>query len=345
MGLIDIFGLRRSSHVMRGRSGVKLAVLAAVALAAVACRLLISRSLGGEVNFGWPDQQIAAFRWGAIGSGAVIGASLAASGTMLQCLLRNPLASPFTLGISTGSGVGIMVALYAGWVTAGTTSGYGGVAPAAIGSLATLAIVWGLGYRRGALDPLSLVLAGVILSALGGAAILFLQFLIPHGLRGDLVVWMMGRVPEQAERTTLLVSAGVAITGIGLGWWLGKAMDVASMGDDEAWSVGVSLPRLRTMLLLTAGCLTAAAVALAGPIAFVGLIAPHASRMILGSRHRMALMGSVLIGMAMIIGADALRQVINLGGGRIPVGVFTAAVGGPTFLWLLGRTSTGFIRA
>ncbi|MHC4141211.1 MAG: iron chelate uptake ABC transporter family permease subunit [Planctomycetota bacterium] len=116
---------------------------------------------------------------------------------------------------------------------------------------------------------------------------------------------------------------------------MGRAMDAATLGDDEARSVGLALGRLRLWMFALAGALTAGAVALCGPIAFVGLIAPHATRLVLGPRHGRLVLGSALVGVALVVGADVSRQAIDLGGGRMPIGVFTALIGGPAFIWLL----------
>jgi iron complex transport system permease protein len=327
---------------MRPRPLTGLLILLVLAIGALALRLVVDRPLGGPLGLAWPSAAILPFRINAATAGAVIGASLAVAGMALQCLLRNALASPFTLGLSSGAGVGVMIALYVASTTGVAIPALGGgVLPAVIGSLGTLLLVWGLGYRKGGLDPLSLVLAGVVLSALGGAIIMFLQHLVPHGLRGDLVLWMMGRVPDQPPKAVLWTSAIIAGGGIAACGVMAKGMDAAAFGDDEAYSVGLNLPRLRAMLLVISGLLTAGAVALAGPLAFVGLIAPHAARLLVGSRHAALVLGSALAGIALVVGADLARQVIDLGGGRIPVGVFTAAIGGPAFLWLLRSGRAG----
>ncbi len=121
---------------------------------------------------------------------------------------------------------------------------------------------------------------------------------------------------------------------------MGRAMDVATLGDDEARSVGLSLGPLRAWMFLLAGALTAGAVALCGPIGFVGLIAPHAARLVLGPHHTPLVIGAALAGVILVVGADVARQAIDLGTGRMPIGVFTALIGGPAFIWLL-RTGRG----
>lgn len=299
----------------------------------------LGRLLSGSSGFGWPDAAIVRYRVGAMGTAASVGAALALAGLFLQVLLRNALASPFVLGLSSGAGFGYMLALYVSWRFGVGLSGVIGVAgttvSATIGSLVTLAVVWALGVRRGVAEPLTLVLSGVVVGAIAAAGSVALQSLVPAGLRGDFVAWMTGRVPDAPPLELLSLVVGLTVVAAAIGTWLGPTLDAASLSDDEATSSGVSLPRLRAVLFVLSGLLTAACVAIAGPIAFVGLIAPHAARLAIGARHRPLVVASALAGAALLVAADAIRQAIDLGGGRLPVGVLTAVVGGPVFLVLL----------
>ena len=320
----------------RRRQLVGFAVLLLAAAAVSALRILIDRSLDGDVTLAPPEPEYAWVRWTALAVGASVGAGLATSGVLLQALLRNPLASPFILGISAGAGLGVMAALYAAHVLGFRGAGPGtDMLPAMIGALAVLATVYALAQRRGWLDPVSLVLVGVIVSAICGALIMLLQHLVPTGLHGEITRWMMGRIPESVPGATLALAGGLSIGGVAIAAYMGRAMDAATLSDDEARSVGLALGRLRLWMFALAGALTAGAVALCGPIAFVGLIAPHATRLILGPRHRRLVLGSALAGVLLVVGADVVRQAIDLGGGRMPIGVFTALIGGPAFIWLL----------
>ncbi len=316
------------------------AVLAALAILAALLRILIERRLDGTVTLSFPEQDWAAVRWTALAVAAIVGASLATSGVLLQALLRNPLASPFILGVSAGAGLGVMTAMYvahatgARWGATGTPAG-SDMIPALAGALVVLGAVYLLSQRRGGLDPVTLVLTGVILSAMCGALIMFLQHLVPMGLHGEITRWMMGRIPEAAAPSALAASGAVAAIGIAVGMGMGRAMDAATLGDDEARSVGLSLGPLRLWMFALAGALTASAVALCGPIGFVGLVAPHAARLVIGPRHTALVAGAALAGIFLVVGADVGRQAIQLGAGRMPIGVFTALVGGPAFIWLL----------
>jgi iron complex transport system permease protein len=320
----------------RRRQLVGLGALLLGAAAVAALRILIDRSVDGDVTLALPRPEYAWVRWTALAVGASVGAGLATSGVLLQALLRNPLASPFILGISAGAGLGVMAALYAAHVLGYRGAGPGtDMLPALVGALAVLATVYTLAQHRGWLDPVALVLVGVIVSAICGALIMFLQHLVPTGLHGEITRWMMGRIPESVPGATLALAGGVSIAGVVIAAVLGRAMDAATLGDDEARSVGLQLGRLRLWMFGLAGVLTAGAVALCGPIAFVGLIAPHATRLILGPRHGRLVLGSALAGVLLVVGADVGRQAVDLGGGRMPIGVFTALIGGPAFIWLL----------
>ncbi len=323
------------------RQFIGIIALLVVAAIVIILRLLVYKDLDGNLIWSWPSPDIAQLRWTSVAVGTLVGISLAVSGVLLQALLRNPLASPFILGISSGAALGVMTAIYAGHVLGfALTRDGSNMLPAALGAVITLALVYMLGQRRGWLDPLSLVLIGVVISAICGALIMFLQHLVPQGLRGDLVTWMMGHISQSVGRTTLITTSGLALAGTAIAFTLGRAMDAATLGDDEARTVGLAIGPLRLGLFVLAGALTALAVALTGPIAFVGLIAPHTARLLLGPRHAVLVIGSALVGITLLVGSDVISQIVSVGGGRMPVGVFTALIGGPAFIWLL-RTGRG----
>ncbi len=318
-----------------------LCILAALAVTAAVLRILIDRDTAGTIGLAWPQPEYAWLRWTALAVGATVGAGLATSGVLLQALLRNPLASPFILGITAGAGLGVMTAMYLGHV-AGMASTWTAtsVTPALAGALAVMGVVYTLAQRRGWIDPVSLVLVGVIVSAVCGALIMLLQHLVPAGLHGEITRWMMGRIPQSMPMSSLVFAGGLSVAGIVIATVMGRAMDAATLGDDEARSVGLSIGPLRVWMFLLAGALTAGAVALCGPIGFVGLIAPHAARLVLGPHHTPLVIGAALAGVILVVGADVARQAIDLGTGRMPIGVFTALIGGPAFIWLL-RTGRG----
>ncbi|MCP3902806.1 MAG: iron ABC transporter permease [Planctomycetes bacterium] len=318
-----------------------LVALLIVTMGACLVRLLVYRDLDGVVTWTWPAGEIARVRLTAIASAAIVGTALAVSGVLLQALLRNALASPFILGVSSGAALGVMAAGYAATVLGMTwVTGFSSVGPALVGALGALGLVYALGRRRGLIDPLSLVLVGVIVSSICAALIMLLQHLAPHGLRSDLVGWMMGHIRQGTAPWLLVTAGGITLFGAIVSGALGRAMDGATFGDDEARSIGVRVGPLRRWMFVLAGALAAVAVALAGPIGFVGLVAPHAGRLLLGPRHTALVPGAALLGVLLLVLGDTLSQVIGTGTGHIPVGVFTALVGGPAFIWLL-RTGRG----
>lgn len=310
-------------------------------------RILVGRQITPEgfveLGFGLPDPSVLAIRIGASVAAIAAGSALALSGLAFQVLLRNPLASPWVLGVSSGAGFGLMLAAW--MVVAGgglawlgsVLMHWSGLPAAGGGALLAIVVVWLLGRRIGTFDPVTLVLCGVIVSATFAAGIMLLQHLVPNGVRGDLVTWMMGRIPEVASPWLLGAVCGLSVAGLVLGSWHARGLDVACLGEDEARSTGVSLDRLRNGLLVAGGLLAAGSVVLVGPIAFVGLLSPHVARLLVGPRHGRLVPATVAAGAAVLLGADFVRQLVDLGGGRLPVGVVTSLVGGPAFLWLLLR--------
>lgn len=220
--------------------------------------------------------------------------------------------------------------------------GYGSAAwhagPALAGAIAALALVYALSQRRGLVDPVSLVLVGVVVGIICSAGVMLVQQLMPdRGLAAGRL--LIGAISDEAAWREIAAGGVVALAGVGIGVWAGPAMDAAATGDVEAHSLGVRLALLRVVLLLTAGALTAAAVVLAGPVGFVGLVCPHAVRLMTGMQggHRWLVAGSALAGGALVVGADAAVRGLDLASGRLPIGVLTALIGGPAFLVLLRR--------
>jgi len=317
------------------RQIVGLGGLVILTLGAVILRMMIDVDPGGGVVLAWPAEAWGQYRWATVQGCVVVGTALGVSGLLLQALLRNPLASPFILGVSGGAGLGVMVAMYVGyaWGSGGGKSWT--TLPALAGAMGALSVVYLLGRRRGLLDPVTLILVGVVISTICGAGMMFFQTLVPTGLRGEFVLWLMGHISEAPPRTVLITAAVVSFLGLGVAMFLGRALDAAALGDEEARSVGLAIGPLRVGMFLLAGALAAGAVGLAGPIGFVGLIAPHAGRLLLGPRHTALVPGAALCGVLLLLVSDTGRQVLVAGHGRMPVGIFTALIGGPCFLWLL----------
>ncbi len=278
-------------------------------------------------------------------AGVVVGLSLALAGALLQTLLRNPLASPDIIGVNAGAGLCVMIWTYAAWLGTGRllgTPGYhtllGGVSIGAtvLGSLGALAAVYALSQRRGLLEPIALVLVGVMVSVIAGAATMLIRDLMPD--RGEVIArWMSGSLGDDADPVAVGVTGGLALLALVVCIAFARTLDLLSLSDDEARSLGVHVPRVRVLIFVATGILSAGAVVIAGPIGFVGLVCPHVARLLVGAGHRAMLPAAGLLGVALVVGADVLVRSLQLPSGRLPIGVLTAIIGGPVFLLLLRR--------
>lgn len=330
--------------MMHRRPMIGLALMAVASCIAVAARLLVVRTLDGSLVVGWPGPILGQFRIDAVLVACSAGAALGTSGAILQTLLRNPLASPFVLGVTSGAGAGVAFASLAASIAgmAAPTGAALGV-PALAGALLALGCVLLLSRRHGALDPITLILGGVIVGAIASAGSTVAEALLPPERRGLLTGWLFGRIPEVPDMGSLAACAAAALGLTGLGAVWGNRLDGAALSDDEARSIGIALGPMRTAMFIGCGVATAATVALCGPIAFVGLLAPHCARALVGARNRMLVPGAAMAGAALLTAADALRQWIDIGGGRLPLGAVTAVFGGVAFLVLLRRTAAGWM--
>jgi iron complex transport system permease protein len=314
----------------------------------VACclRLLV----GSGWTLSWPsDAAILDLRLSRLALGLVVGGCLGAAGAMLQSLLRNPLASPDLLGVSPAATLSVLLV----GVLRSTESSAGGLsliawnaAPAlagallALGLLYTLSRRWSLGTAAGGIDPGGLILVGVMLSVMCGAATMLVQHLFPSRAGGGATLRLLvGSLSDDTPRIHLLLAAGTLAVGLVIGVSLSRAMDALSMGDDEALSVGVPVARTRLLLYLLTGLLTAAGVVVAGPVAFIGLLSPHVVRLLAGMEggHRLLILGGAIAGATLVVLADAVVKLVDLSTGRLPLGVLTALIGGPLFIVLLRR--------
>jgi iron complex transport system permease protein len=266
---------------------------------------------------------------------ALVGASLAAAGVVFQALLRNPLATPETLGVSSGAALGAMIAL-----TFGFEGAIGGLPPVALaslaGSLGALAIVYALATaRRRGLSATVLLLAGVTMTAFFSALIMFTQHLADFTDTFRTVRWLMGMLDVGSYAPIVAV---LPVIGVSFAMFAGlpRALDLISLGDDAAAARGVDVLRAERTALVSASLATGAAVSISGPVAFVGLVVPHLVRLLVGSDHRLVMPGSALFGGAFLITCDLVARTA-FAPVELPVGVITALIGGPFFLWLLFR--------
>jgi iron complex transport system permease protein len=268
-------------------------------------------------------------------SGAVVGATLASAGVVLQAMLRNPLATPFTLGVSAGASLGAMLV-----IIFGATFTLGPFSPVPLASFAgagvATAIVYWLAtpYRR-AMSPSVLLLAGVTLNAFFSALIMFVQYIADFAQVYRAARWLMGDLDvgsfEPIAATLPLVIAAFALFAL-----LPSSLNLLSVGSDAAAARGVDVTKAQRLAFFSASLATSAAVSLAGPIGFIGIVVPHLVRLLVGVDHRIVLPASALFGAAFLVACDVAARVL-IAPVEIPVGVVTAMIGGPFFLWLLVR--------
>ncbi|MBI4486786.1 MAG: iron ABC transporter permease [Acidobacteria bacterium] len=266
---------------------------------------------------------------------ALVGSSLALSGVVFQALLRNPLASPDTLGVSAGASLGAMMAIT--FSLDFSMLGISAVPLASFaGSMGALAIVYALSAARSrGTSAVVLLLGGVTLQALLSAVIAFVQFLADFTQTFRNVRWLMGSL-DVASYAPLVAALGPTMVA-----WVGfatlpRVLDLISVGSESAAARGANVERAERIALVSASLATGAAVSLAGPVSFVGIIVPHLVRLIVGSDHRLVLPASALFGGAFLIGCDLVARTI-VAPLELPVGIVTAIIGGPVFLWLLFR--------
>lgn len=321
---------------MKTKNVILLILLALLLIASAVFRLLITRDVDGSLSLAMPEEAFLMYRLVPLVAALIVGSALGVSGMGLQVLLRNPLASPWILGLSSGAGLGVMATMYFEHVSGNAVLG-GQALGAMAGALLTLLVVFGLSRRRGGIDPMTMVLVGVVVSVLCGAGIMVFQHLVPMGLRGSFTTWLMGSLPEVESWSRLGILGAIVLVAISLIAWWGPTLDAACLSDDEAKSVGVDLPKIRRRLFVTSSLLAAIGVILAGPIAFVGLIAPHGARLLMHGSHRTLAVGTALVGALLLLAADDIRQLIDLGTGRLPIGIVTSIIGGLVFLVLLLR--------
>jgi len=302
----------------------------AVAIAPTDVVASIGRGLTGRAE-GMIDTLILQVRLPRVVLAALVGASLAGAGAIFQALFRNPLADPYILGVSSGAGLGAVIALT---LTAGATAlRYGAVPIAAFaGALLTMLLVTRLASWHGRLDTASLLLAGVAVSYTLAALTSFVLVFAREQMAA-VVFWMMGGLGAASWPYVAMI-APMALLGSALTLSFSRELNLMLMGDERAGQLGLPVKRFKLFALAVASLLTAAAVAVAGLIGFVGLMVPHMVRLMLGPDHKVLLPASLLGGAITLVLADLVARTV-IAPVELPVGVVTALLGGPFFVWLL----------
>jgi len=259
--------------------------------------------------------------------GFMVGAMLALAGALMQVLLRNPLAEPYVLGVSGGASAAVLIAMLSG------LSGFWISGSAFFGAMISMLLVFGLAHGKGDWSPARLLLTGVVIAA-GWGALISLILSITQGtqLRG-MLFWLMGDLSYAHYTHWALL---VLIVCLLVSMMISRNLNILARGELQAATLGVSPKKIRYLIYFLSSLLAATAVTLAGNVGFVGLIVPHAIRLMVGSDHRVLLPAAFLLGGCLVMLADCLARTI-IAPQQLPVGVLTAIIGIPVFLVLLRR--------
>lgn len=258
-----------------------------------------------------------------------VGAGLSVAGLVFQALLRNPLAEPYILGISSGGTAGTLLAMMFSLGTIGT--------PLAsfAGSALVMILVYGVAQRRGQMDTHTLLMAGVMIGAFFNAVVLLIIAIMNRELR-NAFLWLMGNLSSATPEATSIVAPLVIVSSLLL-LFLAKSYNLISTGDEGALQLGVDVRTVKRISYLAGSLITGLVVSVSGVVGFVGLIIPHTCRMLFGPDHRLLLPASLLAGALFLVLADLLARTL-LAPVEIPVGAVTAAIGAPVFIYLLRKT-------
>ncbi|HWU17865.1 MAG TPA: iron ABC transporter permease [Devosia sp.] len=264
---------------------------------------------------------------------AVVGATLAAAGMTIQAIVRNPLAGPSILGVSSGAATGAVIVMRWGLISLGAFTLY---FSAFAGALATLVIVFWVARSGGQMTPTRLVLAGIAMSSVLSALTSLLVLTSPDPqLAARVLFWTLGGFGS-AQWKLLPLPIAALVIGLGLMLVQARRLNLLMAGDETAAALGLNIHRFRQAMFVLTAALTGVMVAVSGVIGFVGLIVPHIVRFLVGADHRRALPAVALVGASFTVGADLVARTL-ISPLELPVGIVTALVGGPFFIWLLRR--------
>ncbi len=256
------------------------------------------------------------------------GALLSLAGVLMQVLLRNPLADPYVLGVSGGSALAALLAMLSGANTFWLTGS------AFLGALLSIFLVFTFAHSKGSWTISRLLLTGIILASGWGALLSFVLVIAPPEKLHGMLFWLMG---DLSYDRPLLLSYGILLVGFLVAMLISRQLNILLWGEMQAGTLGVNTKTLRTIIFFLSSLLTAGAITLAGSIGFVGLVIPHLVRLLIGTDHRLLLPASALTGGALLVVADTLARTL-LAPQQLPVGILTALIGVPLFLYLLRRS-------
>ncbi len=290
--------------------------------------MLWTRISGGAAD--WPisdDKVVFAVRLPRVAAAALVGAALAVSGAAYQGMFRNPMVSPDILGASTGAGFGAAVAILLG-------AGYFGISAAAFCcGLLAVAAAWLVSRLSKADQAVALILAGMMISSLFSAGTSFVKLVADTQQQLPAITyWLMGSLSSIKDKDVVFLAIPVALGMIPL-FFLRWRMNLLTVGEEEAQSMGVNTRRLRGAVIVCATLLTSASVAVSGMIGWVGLVIPHFCRMLFGYDYRRLIPAGALFGAAFLLAVDDIARLVTTG--ELPLGILTAFVGAPLFLYLI----------
>jgi iron complex transport system permease protein len=262
-------------------------------------------------------------------SAGLVGAGLSVSGVIFQALLRNPLADPYILGVSSGAAVGAIVAMVIGL----STLSFGLPLASFLGALMAVIMVFQFGRQDGKIHPNTLLLAGVVIGSFLSAVIMFFISISQKEELHTIIFWLMGDFSFSSTRAIRVIFPYL-LFGILFLYFRARQFNLLLTGEESAVQLGVNVERLRLISYVFASLITAASVYVCGLIGFVGLIIPHSARLIFGPDHRLLIPSSALAGASFLIVSDMLARTL-FAPVELPVGVITAAFGGPFFIYLL----------
>lgn len=303
-------------------------------------RIVAARIMSHEVPEGIPETYfniIVKIRIPRVLLGMVVGAALSISGLVFQALLRNPLADPYTLGISAGASFGAGLAIFFSYLIGPYFKSF---VPffAFAGGVTTVFIVYGLARTKGIVNVLTIILSGVVTSYLFSSGLVLVMSLLGDR-SSEIIYWLMGSL--SGYHRFLPIFSAIIVLLIGVIFLFYRELDLLSLGDEQAKSLGVNTEALRLFLFFITSLLTSLAVSLTGTIGFVGLIVPHSMRLLFGPKHKRLIPTTVVAGAAFLPLSDTLARTVPgvlFGSGmEIPVGVVTALLGSPFFVFLLIR--------
>lgn len=268
----------------------------------------------------------------------LVGGGLSIAGVLFQVILRNPLADPYIIGVSSGASLGATLALLFF-----IPMGWGGfsILPlfAFTGAILATFVVYRVGMVRGRLHPTNLILAGVAVAALLTAFVSFLMVLRIQNIQ-DVYLWLMGSLSGRGWKH-LAIATPYILVGIGAAVWLARDLNVYLLGEETAHSLGIGVQKLQRQVLIVGSLIAAACVSVTGVIGFVGLMVPHAVRLVVGPEHRRLTIVSFFSGAIFLLVADTLARTL-FSPIELPVGIITALAGGPFFIYLMKRGSGSY---